>query len=122
MNRSPLYWSTPVKKRKNSDLQIFAGIHDGYDNGPVPISQSIKFYNKLLSDFGETDKSKYVNHKESEILINTQSFPSSNNDNKIGDRTIHYQKSFKKVMLTIFEGGHDMLSKQAVEYIEHYRK
>ncbi len=116
--RSPLYWTTPVKKRKKSKLQIFAGIHDGYFNGPVPISQSIHFYNKLLSDSGEKDSSKYVKDEDLKILVNTQSFTSSNSNEKIGDRTIHYQKTSKKVLLTIFEGGHDMLSKQAVDYIE----
>jgi hypothetical protein len=44
--RSPLVWTTPVKKRKKSTLQIFAGIHDGHNIGVVPISQSISFYNK----------------------------------------------------------------------------
>jgi len=115
--RSPLYWATPVKKRKNSKLQIFAGIHDGY-NGPVPISQSINFYNKLLSESGETDSLNYVSNNDLKILINTQSFPSSNNYNKIGNSIIHYQKVSRNSMLTIFEGGHDMLSKQALEYIE----
>jgi poly(3-hydroxybutyrate) depolymerase len=118
--RSPLFWTTPVKKRKKCVLQIFAGIHDGY-NGPVPISQSVNFYNKVLSDFRETDTSKYVNNEDLKFMVNTQSFPSSNN-NKIGDRAIHYQKASKKVMLTIFEGGHEMLSKQALEFIEQNRK
>jgi predicted peptidase len=119
--RSPLFWTTPVKKRKKCVLQIFAGIHDGY-NGPVPISQSINFYNKLLSDFRETDTSKYVNNEDLKFMVNTQSFPYSNSSNKIGNRTIHYQKASKKVMLTIFEGGHEILSKQALEYILYPRK
>jgi hypothetical protein len=118
--RSPLFWTTPVIKRKKCVLQIFAGIHDGY-NGPVPISQSINFYNKLLSDFRETDTSKYVNNKDLKCMVNTRSFPSSNSGNKIGNRTIHYQKASKKVILTIFEGGHEMLSKQALEYILYPR-
>ena len=119
--RSPLFWTTPVKKRKKCVLQIFAGIHDGY-NGPVPISQSINFYNKLLSDFRETDTSKYVSNEDLKFMVNTQSFPYSNSSNKIGNRTIHYQKASKKVMLTIFEGGHEMLSKQALAYIELNRR
>jgi len=115
--RSPLFWTTPIKKRKKSTLQIFAGIHDGY-TGPVPISQSVNFYNKLLSDLREKDTSKYVNNKDLKLMVSTQSFPSSNSNKKIGERVIHYQKSSKKVTLTIFEGGHDLLSKQALEYIE----
>jgi dipeptidyl aminopeptidase/acylaminoacyl peptidase len=118
--RSPLFWTTPVKKRKKCVLQIFAGIHDGF-NGPVPISQSINFYNKLLSDFRETDTSKYVNNEDLKFMVNTQSFPSSNSSNKIGNRNIRYQKASKKVMLTIFEGGHEILSEQALEYILYPR-
>ncbi|MEO6313480.1 MAG: prolyl oligopeptidase family serine peptidase [Chitinophagaceae bacterium] len=115
--RSPIFWTTPLKKRKKSSLQIFAGIHDGY-TGPVPISQSVNFYNKLLSDYKVTDTSKYVNHDDLKLMLETQTFPFSNSHKKLGDRAIYYQKSDKKIMLTIFEGGHEMLSKQALEYID----
>ncbi|MEP7111305.1 MAG: prolyl oligopeptidase family serine peptidase [Ferruginibacter sp.] len=115
--RSPLFWTTPLKKRKKSTMQIFAGIHDGY-TGPVPISQSVNFYNKLLSDFKETDTSKYVKNEDLKFMLETQTFPSSNSNKKIGDRAICYQKATKNIMLTIFEGGHELLSKHALEYIE----
>jgi len=114
--RSPLYWATPVKLRKNSKLQIFAGIHDGY-TGPVPISHSVNFYNKLLSDTGEKDSLHYVSANDLKIMITTQSFPTPTTT-KLGTSTIHYQKASKNFMLTIFEGGHDLLSEQAVELIE----
>ena len=115
--RSPLFWETPIKKLKNSTMQIFAGIHDGYA-GPVPISQSVYFYNKLLYDFKEKDTSKYVKTEDLKSMVTTQTFPSSNGNNIINDRVIYYQKATNKIMLTIFEGGHEMLSKQALEYIE----
>lgn len=117
--RSPLAMQTPVKKRRKSTIQIFAGIHDGYSsNAPVPISHSINFYNKLLADFNVKDTSKFVNQYDSSTMVKTQSIPTLNPNNKIGDRVIHYQKSAKNIMLTVFEGGHDMLAKQALEYIE----
>lgn len=50
-------------------------------------------------------------------MLDTQTFPVSDTSEKIAGKVIYYQKS-TKVMLTIFEGGHDMLSKQALEYIE----
>jgi len=115
--RSPLYWITPLKKRRNSTMQIFAGIHDGF-TGPIPISQSVNFYNKLLSDFKVKDSSKYVKNEDLKFMLEEQTFPSSNSANKIGNRAIYYQKSTKNVTLTIFDGGHEMLSKQALEYIE----
>jgi len=117
--RSPLFWTTPIKKRKKSSLQIFAGIHDGYGyDKPVPISQSVNFYNKILSDFGERDTSKYANTEDLKLMLKTQSFPSQNTNLLIGDKVIHYKRQSKNIMLTIFEGGHDILSKQALEYIE----
>lgn len=116
--RSPLFWSTPVKKRKKSTLQIFAGIHDGHNNAVVPISQSISFYNKIIFDYNEKDVSKYVSKEEEKRMLETQTFLVSDTTKKIAGKVIYYQKSAKKVMLTIFEGGHDMLSKQALEYIE----
>lgn len=116
IERSPLFWKTPIRNRKNSTIQIFAGIHDGY-TGPVPISHSIRFYNKLLYDNKITDSTKYVSIKDLELMLKEQTFRVINKA-KIGDREILYQKSTNKIMLTIFEGGHEMLSKEALEYIE----
>lgn len=117
--RSPIDWKTPVKKRKKSTIQIFAGFHDGYSsNAPVPISHSINFYNKLLADYQVKDTTRFVNRYDSDTMVKRQSIATSNPNNKIGDRVIHYQKSAKNIMLTVFEGGHDMLSRQALEYIE----
>jgi Prolyl oligopeptidase family len=114
--RSPIYWTTPISKRKNSILQIFAGIHDGY-NGPVPISHSINFYNKLLIDNGISDSSTYVSKKDLLQMINHQTFATTTHMT-IGDRPILYQKKTKLIILTIFEGGHEMLSKEVLDYID----
>ena len=116
--RSPLYWATPVKKRKKSTLQIFAGIQDGHNNAVVPISQSISFYNKVIGDYKEKDISKYVSREDEKKMLDSQAFPVSDTPKKIAGKVIYYQKSAKNITLTIFEGGHDMLSKQALEYIE----
>jgi len=114
--RSPIYWTTPVNMRKNSTLQIFTGIHDGHD-GPVPISHSINFYNKLLTDNGISDSSAYVSKKDLFEMLNRQTFAASTHLT-IGDRTIYYQKKTKLLMLTIFEGGHEMLSKEVLGYVD----
>ena len=114
--RSPLYWKTPIQKRKKSTLQIYAGIHDGY-TGPIPISHSINFYNKLLTDSKEKDRSRYVSRNDLEIMLKTQTFISQNSSKKIDDRVIYYQKSSKNITLTIFEGGHEMLKNVALDLI-----
>ena len=116
LDRSPLYWKTPVRKRKTSHLRIYAGIHDGH-TGSVPISQSINFYNKLLADFGVRDKSRYVSEQEAVSMIQSQAFPSSTPPKTIDNRTIHYQKTTNRIALTIFEGGHEYLKNVALEDI-----
>jgi predicted peptidase len=116
--RSPLFFKTPVKKRKNAALQIFAGIHDGH-TGSVPISHSILFYNKVLTDFNEPDKGKYVSEADLEVMIKTQKFESPNIQGKIGNRTVHYKKASRGIQLTVFEGGHEMLSDAVIDLIEN---
>ncbi|HAK77013.1 MAG TPA: peptidase [Runella sp.] len=115
--RSPLYWKTPIKKRKKSSLYIYAGVHDGY-TGSVPISHSINFYNKLVTDFKEKDKTRYVLAKDAATLVKTQTFPVGTAPAQLDDRTILYQKSTKNISLTIFEGTHEMLQKVVLEKIE----
>ena len=99
-------------------MQIFAGIQDGHNNAVVPISQSISFYNKVIGDYKEKDISKYVSREDEKKMLDSQAFPVSDTPKKIAGKVIYYQKSAKNITLTIFEGGHDMLSKQALEYIE----
>ena len=115
--RSPLYWKTPVKKRQNSLLQIYVGVHDGY-TGSVPISHSINFYNKLLSDGKEKDKLRYVSKQDADTLLKTQSFPTSKTPQTLGDRAILYQKTSKNIRLTVFEGTHEILNEVVLEKIQ----
>lgn len=115
--RSPLFWKTPVKKRKKSTLQIYAGVHDGY-TGSVPISHSIRFYNKLLTDLREKDQSHYVSEADASTMLKTQTFPVQSPAKMIDDRAILYQKQSKNITLTIFEGSHEMLQKVVLGLIE----
>jgi dipeptidyl aminopeptidase/acylaminoacyl peptidase len=115
--RSPLFWKTPVKKRKKSTLQIYAGIHDGY-TGSVPISHSINFYNKLLTDAHEKDKARYVSEEDAATMLKTQTFPTQLPAKTIDNRAVLYQKSSKKITLTIFEGTHEILRNVALDLID----
>jgi len=117
--RSPIYWTTPVRKRKNSILQIFAGIHDGY-NGPIPISHSVNFYNKILGDNRISDSTSYVSRKDLSQMVTHQTFSPTTQVN-IADRPILYQKRAKLIALTIFEGGHEMLTHEVLNYIDQVR-
>jgi hypothetical protein len=117
-DRSPLFWETPIKQRKQAVLHMYAGIHDGF-TGAVPISQSIDFYNKLLTDAKERDISRYASQADLETMLKTQAFSSADTLRKIDNRVIHYQKFSKNISLTIFEGGHEIMRNVALDLIDN---
>lgn len=109
--KSPIYWNTPLNKLTNSEIYLYAGIYDGLE-GSVTITQSINFYNKLLSDLSVADSSKYVSNIEKIQLLEYRR-PLANYG-KISDRNICLQKAYMGIKLTIFEGGHEMLTEFAL--------
>jgi lysophospholipase L1-like esterase len=115
--RSPFYMKTPVKKRKNSKLFLYCGVHDGY-TGSVPISQTIDFYNKVVTNFEEVNTSSKVPAETREIMLRQQNLPGTQIAEKIGDRKIIYRNSFQnKLFLNVFEGEHEMIVDVALSHI-----
>lgn len=110
--RSPLHWATPVEKLNHTRLYIYAGIHDGY-TGSVPIGHSLLFYNKLVDDLG-MDHSARVSPDEIIWMLSARSAPYFSR-NKIGDRNVLYAKNIGNIALTIFEGGHEILTEQVID-------
>lgn len=109
--KSPLYWNSPTEKLQNSKLFIYAGIYDGIQ-GSVPITHSINFYNKLLSDMKVSDTLNYVSITEKLNLLEKRE-PLGEFGN-IADRKICLKKEFGNVRLIIFEGNHEMLTEFAL--------
>lgn len=105
-SRSPIFLETPLERRKNSSLHIYAGIHDGYE-GSVPISHSLQFFNKVVSDMGGTSDD-LVSTDIILDLIKMRSYPQKTNQ-LIGGREIIFQKQFQNISVIIFEGKHEML-------------
>ncbi|MEJ6979463.1 GDSL-type esterase/lipase family protein [Pedobacter sp. P351] len=112
--KSPLYMNTPISKLKDSEVFIFAGIYDGLQ-GSVPITHSINFYNKLLSDLSVRDKLNYVSLEEKVDLLEHRR--PLGVFGKIGDRKIYLKKKYGNVELTIFEGDHEMLPDYAMNQL-----
>ena len=110
IERSPLYWKTPIEKLSAAELNIYAGIYDGI-RGSVPITHSINFYNKLLSDLSVTDGSKYISDKEKLELLEYR-MPLGD-FGEISGRKVFLKKEFGNVKITIFEGDHEMLTEFA---------
>ncbi|MDB4584197.1 GDSL-type esterase/lipase family protein, partial [Draconibacterium sp.] len=117
ISRSPVFMNTPVEQRKNSKLFLYTGIHDGY-TGSVPITQTIDFYNKVVSDWQIENTQSKVSDEVKEMLLRQRILPVTKISTKLGDRKIHYQNSFQnKVYLSVFEGGHEMIIDGALSHI-----
>jgi predicted peptidase len=112
--KSPIFWKTPIDKLNYSTLEISTGIYDGMiGNGVIPITHSINFYNKLLRDLSVTDSSKYVSDTEKLALLE---FRKPLGDfGQISGREVILRKETNNIKLTLFEGGHEILTKYAFE-------
>ena len=112
--KSPIFWKTPVDKLNYSTLEISTGIYDGMiGNGVIPITHSINFYNKLLTDINVTDSTKYVSDAEKLELLE---FRKPLDDyGQISGRDVMLLKETNNIKLTLFEGGHEILTKYAFE-------
>ena len=93
-------------------MKIYAGVYDGIQ-GSVPITQSINFYNKILTDINCSDSSQYVNNSEIVHLLEKQT--PLNNYGQIGNREIILKKEYKNVNITIFDGKHELLTDIALQ-------
>jgi hypothetical protein len=104
--RSPLFWD--IGAENNSKLEIYAGINDGHaDQGSVPISHSLLFFNHLLSEFGLSD-----NQVDNSTMVDllTRNIKLDLNYKKIGSRRVVYENITPRASLIIFDGRHEMLS------------
>ncbi len=109
--RSPMFLATPVGRRADSKLFIYAGVHDGY-TGSVPITQSIDFYNKVVTDFG-AELADRVSDSDVITLLTRRSFPSDGFPG-LGQRQVHYRRTYDdNVQLVLFEGGHERVQEAA---------
>jgi lysophospholipase L1-like esterase len=117
ISRSPIFMKTPVKERTNSKFFLYCGIHDGY-NGSVPISQTVDFYNKLVSDTDYKNLESKVSPEIREVMIRQQNLNGVVTGKKIGGRDIIYQNSLQdKIYLTVFEGRHEMIEDVGLKHI-----
>ncbi|WP_236980950.1 alpha/beta hydrolase family protein [Membranihabitans maritimus] len=104
--RSPIYWEVPAR---NTVLNIYAGVYDGIQ-GSVPITQSINFYNKIVSSLGAKDRDMVSNEEKLQLLENREPLAKFG---KIGARDVCLTKEFKNISITIFMGNHEMLPSTA---------
>lgn len=115
--RSPYYMTTPVEKRKNSKLNLYAGVHDGY-TGSVPISHTLQMYNKVVKDFQPDAKLPLVPEEFIQTMLKERSLPGYVDTDLFMDRKIIYQNNSKNLInLVIFEGTHEMPPGDALQHV-----
>lgn len=110
--RSPLLMSTPIEQRKDSKINLYVGLHDGYV-GSVPISHSLEMYNKIVKDFSQKKTPKSTDLIPIEDSYELLKRRTSSNFNPIPaafmGRDIIYQKKHKDIVeIIVFDGGHEM--------------
>ena len=110
--RSPLHWETPPGRLDESELVIHAGVFDGIQ-GSVPITHSINFYNKVLSDLYPGSSESYVCEMEKAKLLEFRK-PLGEFE-IIGGREICLEKFYGNLRLIIFTGNHEMLPESAFD-------
>lgn len=106
--RSPLKIALNNKKAIKPMLHIYAGIHDGY-KGSVPISHSIRFFNKIARSLHPDKKNLLISDSLTQILVARRNAGFVSNPAYIGGRKVHLHRAAKGIELTLFEGGHEML-------------
>lgn len=110
--RSPLYMPSPARL-KTEQVRLYAGIKDGHQ-GPIPIAHSIRFYNRLASEVGGAP----VSADDAFDMMRGEAGPQTLERRTIGGRTIHDQRTAGPYSLTVFEGGHELLTPAVIEEIE----
>lgn len=106
--RSPYHMETPKEKLLDTKLKLYTGIHDGY-TGEVPITHTLKFYNKLAREHNEALISS------DDILYLLEKRRGRSIDRNIGGKDVHYYSKFGNVEVTVFEGGHTIVGGYAIK-------
>jgi len=115
--RSPFFMTTPVEQRKNSKLYIHTGIHDGYQ-GSVPVTQSLKFYNKVVSDFDPKAKESLISVEKMLKLVERRNTDILNPTLTNHGDILFSKQYLDKIHVNVFEGSHEMIPEKALEPVK----
>lgn len=115
--RSPYFMDTPTGLRKNSRLNLYCGIHDGY-TGSVPVSHTLRIYNKIVKDFQPDASAALIPEEYTRTMLSSRSLPGMPDQGTILGRKIIYQNHYSDlVSITAFEGTHEMLPGDVLAHV-----
>ena len=113
--RSPV---TYLANAKQVNIDIGTGINDGH-TGAVPIDHALNAFN-ILADENDQIPQEHIDElvKKRKAPAGTQSVT----DSGYGKRKIHYRKVSGNARVTIFEGGHDILTSYSYKWLSQQTK
>ena len=111
--RSPLTWLPNAAGVLPVD--IGTGIHDGH-TGSVPVGQAIRAYNILAAPEDRISDADIAFIEDNEKI--PPHLAAKEHDPAYGEHTVYLRKQSRKVRLTLFEGGHDILPESAFEWLD----
>ena len=111
--RSPHTWLPNAVDRITVD--IGTGIHDGH-TGSVPIGQAIRAFN-ILADEKDRVSEEDIAYMEANEKV-PEHLAAKEGDPAFGPHTVYFRRQSKRVRLTLFEGGHDILPHVSGEWLE----
>ncbi len=115
--RSPFYMEKPVTDRSRSKLNLYCGIHDGY-TGSVPVSHTLKMYNKLVKSFDPRAITSLVPEEYVHTMVRERTLPGAGEQGDFMGRKVIYKNHYQdKLKLIVFEGGHEMPPGDALAHI-----
>lgn len=113
--RSPI---TCLAAAKTVPLDIATGIHDGH-KGSVPVSQTLNAFNAVAAD---KDR---IPDADIELMTKEERAPAGpapDPDPGYGPRRIHFRRVSGNVRVTVFEGGHNILTGYGFAWLSRQRK
>ncbi len=113
VRRSPL---TYLAAAKDLPLDIATGIHDGH-TGSVPVSHSLHAFNLLArpEDRIPEEDIQYITTQRAVPEHYAQPAPDPIYS---GKHKLHFRKQSNRVRVTLFEGGHSILSNVGLQWLE----
>lgn len=114
--RSPLTW---LARAKGVPLDINAGITDGH-NGSVPISHSLHAFNIVADAKDRIGLDVITAMTKSPKLPSTLQM--AIDDPSYGDKKPLFRRSSGSARVTIFQGGHEVVSQAGLKWLSMQRK
>ncbi|MDO5582057.1 MAG: prolyl oligopeptidase family serine peptidase [Planctomycetia bacterium] len=117
-HRSAITWGAGAK---GVPLSLNHGIHDGHRKSSVPLSQSVRLFNKIAPE------EKRVREDQIRWMVEKETIPPElQKENEIdplfGTSTVHFRRTAGNVRITIFEGGHSSVPAAGIEWLSRQKK